>query len=166
MPIRSNTRSAIIAIISVAAVVGGVFVGTTSDALAGSCPADKAGDNTLVDAAKAPAGVTDEVLSMIDLSQEKVALDGRLLRLRRLEIQPGGVVPLHSHGDRPALIYIVKGTVEEYSSRCLVPIVHKPGEAAHESIGLMHWWKNTGSEVAVLLSADLFPTTKEDPKTM
>jgi len=117
-------------------------------------------------ATAASAGVTDNVLTSIDLAKEAVKLNDRMFRLRRLEVQPGGVVPMHSHGDRPALIYIVSGTITEYSSNCTVPVVHKAGEAAMESVGLTHWWKNTGSEVSVLISADLLHTKKEDGQMM
>ena len=44
------------------------------------------------------------VLGSVDLGPEIKGLDGRNLRFRKLVIQPGGVVPWHSHGDRPALI--------------------------------------------------------------
>ena len=50
--------------------------------------------------------------------------------MRRLAIKPGGVVPWHSHDDRPALIYVVVGEITEYASNCAVPIVHKAGEVA------------------------------------
>lgn len=149
-----------------AGIAAGTLLTAAGTAVAGECPAGKAGSHPLADAATAPAGVTDTVLSSIDLSKEAVKLNDRLFRLRRLEVQPGGVVPLHAHDDRPALIYIVSGTITEYSSGCTVPIVHKAGEAAMESIGLMHWWKNTGSEVAVLLSADLLHTESGDDHTM
>jgi hypothetical protein len=49
----------------------------------------------------------------------------------------------------------VTGTVEEYASTCAVPIVHKAGEATPEMRSTSHWWKNTGSEPAILLSADI-----------
>lgn len=144
---------------------GAVMLAATA-ANAGSCPADKIADNPLKDAATMPAGVTDTVLSTIDLSKEAVKLNDRQFRLRRLEVQPGGVVPMHAHSDRPALIYIVSGSITEYSSKCAMPIVHKAGEAAMESVGLTHWWKNTGKEVVVLLSADLFHTEAKDDHVM
>ena len=133
---------------------------------AGECPAGKAGPNALADAGMEPSGVTDNVLSAIDVSQAPVNASERMFRLRRLEVQPGGIVPLHSHEDRPALIYVVSGSITEYNSTCTVGIVHKAGEAAMESIGLMHWWKNTGTEVTVLLSADLLHTPTDDGHTM
>ena len=39
-------------------------------------------------------------------------------------------MPWHSHGDRPAIIYIAEGEIVEYASNCAVPIVHKAGEIA------------------------------------
>ena len=36
-----------------------------------------------------------------------------MMRVRQLEIQPGGIVPWHSHADRPALIYVVSGEIVE-----------------------------------------------------
>jgi len=103
-----------------------------------------------------PKGVTDTVLASVDLSKEKVNLQDHQLRTRKLVIQPGGVVPWHSHEDRPALISVISGTIEEYASNCSVPIVHKAGEVSVEKSGVQHWWKNTGKTPVVLLSSDVF----------
>jgi quercetin dioxygenase-like cupin family protein len=124
-------------------------------ALAGECPADQRGVDATKPSTVAAKDVTDKVLASIDLSKEKVALPDHQLRLRRLEIKPGGIVPWHSHGDRPALIYIIKGEIYEYASNCAVPILHKAGDVAPETSGTAHWWKNTGKETVVLLSADV-----------
>jgi len=110
-----------------------------------------------------PQGTTDTVIGKIDLRQElSVGASNRLLRLRRLALKPGGVVPWHSHGNRPALIYIVEGKITEYASTCAVPILHCAGETALETHATAHWWKNNGHRPAVLLSADLFPTAGEN----
>ena len=131
-------------------------------ALAGTCPADKAGNNPLAGAATAPIGVTEMELAYIDLAKESVSLPQRRLRYRHMEIQPGGVVPLHSHADRPALIMVNQGQIFEYSSKCTVPILHKAGDIARESNGLQHWWKNEGSVVVVLTIADIVNDKKPD----
>jgi quercetin dioxygenase-like cupin family protein len=134
---------------------------------AGQCPANKvvADGNGQKAGATKPKGLTDKVLNRIDLVNEPVMLKEHALRLRRLVIQPGGVVPWHSHTDRPAIIYIISGTITEYRSTCAVPIVHRAGEATAEVKGTSHWWKNTGRKTVVLLSADLFHD-KDDPHTM
>jgi quercetin dioxygenase-like cupin family protein len=124
-----------------------------SPATAASCPT--AGANDLANAPTMPKGVTDDVLSSIDLGGE-IGVAGRQLRTRRLVVQPGGVVPLHSHKDRPALIYTVSGSITEYSSACAAPIEHKAGDISREADGLSHYWVNNGSEPAVLLSSDVF----------
>src|SRR5262245_45047434 len=64
---------------------------------AGSCPADKMGVDVRQADATPAKGVSDNVLTMIELAKEPIAIQGREFRLRRLEIQPGGVVPWHSH---------------------------------------------------------------------
>jgi quercetin dioxygenase-like cupin family protein len=130
------------------------LLGFAGPANAGTCPANQRGDNALPGAATMPKGVTDTVIGAVDLGPE-INVDGRSLRMRKLVLQPGGIVPMHSHADRPALIMTASGTVTEYSSRCKVPIVHRAGEVSQESGGLSHWWKNTGKTVAVLYSSDV-----------
>ena len=131
---------------------------------AGQCPADKVATNDLPGAATAPVGVVDTELSSIDLAKENVMLDQRRLRLRHMTIMPGGVVPLHSHEDRPALIMVNSGEIYEYSSKCAVPILHKAGETAREFMGTKHWWKNTGSQAVNLTIGDIVNDRK--PATM
>ena len=126
-------------------------------ATAGSCPADQRRDGATAANDTPAKDVTDTVLASVDLAHEPVAIPGRMLRLRRLTLAPGGVVPWHSHANRPAIIHVVKGSVTEYASNCAVPIVHHAGESTPELHGVAHWWKNTGATSAELLSADLFP---------
>lgn len=131
------------------------LAGTSAAAIAGQCPAGKTGVDVRAENATPARAVTDTVLASIDVAREPAAIADRSFRLRRLVIAPGGVVPWHSHADRPAIIYVVAGTVTEYASSCSVPIVHKAGESTPELHGTAHWWKNTGRTQAVLLSADL-----------
>jgi quercetin dioxygenase-like cupin family protein len=135
------------------------LAGAATPAFAGECPADQVGANPLSGAATMPKDVTDTVLSTVDLGPE-INVPSRSLRLRKLVLQPGGIVPMHSHVDRPALIMTASGTVTEYRSSCRVPIVHQAGDVAHEAGGISHWWKNTGNTVAVLLSSDVHNDAK------
>jgi len=126
---------------------------------AGLCP--KAGSMTLANAPTMPKGVTDTIIGSVDLANE-IGVQGRMLRTRRLVIQPGGIVPLHSHKDRPALIYTLSGEITEYSSACAVPINHKAGDISREADGLSHYWINHGKVPAVVLSSDVFHSGKAD----
>ena len=133
-------------------------------AQAGTCPADKVAANPLPGAATMPVGVTDTELASIDLATENVKLDQRRLRLRHMTIAPGGIVPMHSHEDRPALIMVNSGEIYEYNSKCTVPILHKSGDIAREFLGTAHWWKNTGKQAVHLTIADIVNDKK--PETM
>jgi quercetin dioxygenase-like cupin family protein len=122
---------------------------------AGECPADKVTTDGQKAGATAHKDVTEKLLGQIDLSKEKIAVAGHHFRMRRLDIKPGGEVAWHSHGERPALIFVVSGSITEYSSHCSVPIVHNAGDLSVEQGGLSHWWKNTSKDAVVLISADI-----------
>ena len=55
-----------------------------------------------------------------------------MLRMRKLVVQPGGIVPWHEHAARPANILVVEGSITEYRSNCKVPIEHKAGDVVAE----------------------------------
>jgi quercetin dioxygenase-like cupin family protein len=124
-------------------------------AMAGDCPSGQEMTNLLANAPTMPKGVTDTVIGAIDLGSE-IGVNGRQLRTRRLVVQPGGIVPMHSHKGRPALIVTVSGQITEHRSSCAVGIVHKAGDISREAEGISHWWVNEGTEPAVLLSSDVF----------
>lgn len=125
-----------------------------SPALAGDCPTGKAGTNPLAGAPTAPKGVTDDVIGSVDLGTE-LKINGYDLRTRKLVVQPGGIVPIHSHVGRPALILTASGAITEYRSSCTVPIEHKAGDVAREADGISHWWRNNGKVPAILYSSDV-----------
>jgi quercetin dioxygenase-like cupin family protein len=138
-------------------------------ALAGECPADKrvADGQGQKNPGHGPKAVTDVVITATDLGNEKVGLKEHMFRARRLVIQPGGIVPWHSHDERPAMIYVVKGEIFEYASNCTVPILHKVGDVAREAKGTSHWWQNTGKGAVELISVDILaPQMKHDEKMM
>lgn len=135
-------------------VVGATAIGAATPAFAGQCPAGQERTNALANHPTAPSMVTDDVIGSVDLGRE-IGVNGRDLRLRRLVVQPGGIVPYHSHQGRPALIITVSGQITEYRSTCGVGIVHQAGEVAREADGIAHYWVNEGNSPAVLLSADV-----------
>lgn len=137
------------AFIAVAAIAGGA-----TPAAAGECPPGQMVTNALPDRATSPKDVTDDLLGSIDLGSE-IGVAGRDLRMRRLVVKPGGVVPFHSHEGRPALIITISGEITEYRTSCAVPITHRAGELSREADGIGHYWVNHGKTDAVLLSADV-----------
>jgi quercetin dioxygenase-like cupin family protein len=133
---------------------GSMLIGVSS-AVAGGCPADKMKADVRQPATHAAKGVTDTVLAAIDLEKEPANIKERQLRFRKLTIEPGGVVPWHSHDDRPAIIYVAEGEIVEYASNCADPIVHKAGDIRPETHGTSHWWQNLGNKTVVLFVGDV-----------
>ena len=140
---------------ALACVITASSVITLSPALAGQCPADQVRQDVREPVTFAAKGVTDTILGAIDLSKEQAQIKDRELRFRKLTIEPGGIVPWHSHGDRPALIYVAQGEIVEYASNCAVPILHKAGEIRAETNPTSHWWKNLGKKTVVLFVGDV-----------
>jgi len=135
------------------AVIGSIAMAST--AIAGECPADKMKANARAMVDYKPIGVSDVTLGSIDLGKQPAHIDGRELRFRKLTIEPGGIVPWHSHDDRPALIFVQQGEIVEYASNCEVPITHKADEIRPETFGTSHWWKNLGKETVILYVGDV-----------
>jgi len=130
-------------------------VATTSTAIAGECPAGKMQPNVRPMVDTKPVGVTDVTLGSINLEKQPANIRDRELRFRKLTIEPGGIVPWHSHGDRPAIIYIAEGEIVEYASNCADPIVHKAGDIRPETSGTAHWWQNLGNKTVILFVGDV-----------
>ena len=144
--------------VALAGIIAG-SVATASSAVAGECPAGKMQANVRPQVEYKPVGVTDVTLGSINLEKQPAAIKDRELRFRKLTIEPGGIVPWHSHDDRPALIYVQQGEIVEYASNCSEPIVHKAGEIRPEVAGTSHWWKNLGKETVILYVGDI----RKDP---
>ena len=145
-----------------ATVCSAVLMGATSIVMAGECPADKIVTGANADHPTEPKGVTDEVLSAIDLTPKGPGFEGYMLRLRKLTIEPGGIVPWHTHDQRAANIMIAEGSISEYSSTCSVPIEHVAGDTVAEyGADLAHWWKNNSDKPVVIIAGDLLPPKME-----
>ena len=54
-------------------------------------------------------GQSEETLRSLDLTGELDSVQGRPLWMRRITLQPGGVLGVHSHVDRPAITYLLQG---------------------------------------------------------
>jgi quercetin dioxygenase-like cupin family protein len=143
-------RQMVLASITAASTLVGV-----SAAVAGSCPSDKVKADATPPVTHAGKGVTDTVLAAIDLETEPAKIKERQLRFRKLTIEPEGIVPWHSHGDRPAIIYIAEGEIVEHASNCSVPIMHKAGDIRPETSETSHWWQNLGNKTVILFVGDV-----------
>ena len=104
---------------------------------------------------KENVGQSQELLGSMELGGEFADVQGRTLRLRRITLQPGGVLGLHNHVDRPAVTYLVQGQMT-YHPEGKPAVVINPGQGAGEGKATTHWAENTGSVPAVWIAADIF----------
>jgi len=101
-------------------------------------------------------GVAVSPPTALDLTQELDGVAGRQLRLRIVTIEPGGVVGVHSHNGRPAVAYVIQGTLTEYREGSSASIEHHEGESWTEGKDTTHWAENKGDGPVVILAVDVF----------
>ncbi|MGF6427339.1 cupin domain-containing protein [Bradyrhizobium elkanii] len=106
------------------------------------------------EAPKDNQGYTTPKTVVIDLGKEIPNLAGWQLRLRVLNIAPGGHIGLHSHKDRPAVVYFHQGTDTVTNEDGKSNTFH-PGDTTAEGVNTVHWHKNTGNDAVVIYTADL-----------
>ena len=100
-------------------------------------------------------GQTDEVLRSLDLSKEFDTTKGRILRMRKITLQPGGAQALHNHVDRPAITYILQGQMT-YHQEGKPAMIANAGEGFAEGRATTHWGESTGAVPAVWIAVDIF----------
>jgi quercetin dioxygenase-like cupin family protein len=99
-------------------------------------------------------GVKIDQFATIDLGPEIDGMQGRELRLRRVTIEPGGIIGEHSHKDRPAVARIVQGTLTEHRAGGYVKD-HPEGNNISVGKDVTHWEENKGSKPTVLIVGDI-----------
>jgi quercetin dioxygenase-like cupin family protein len=99
-------------------------------------------------------GLKADQLQSVDISKDYAGTDGRVLRMRKVVLEPGGVAAIHSHKDRPSITYILSGTVVEH--RDGKATTYSAGQSFPEPTSLNHWLENKGKKPAVWLAIDIF----------
>ena len=125
-------------------------------AWANAIPAQAGSEQT---APKDNKGFTAKVVQAVDLGPEIDGMAGRELRMRTLTIEPGGYIGIHSHKDRPAVVYDLKGIDTVVAQDGTVNTL-TPGQSSTATKGTTHWHRNSGTEPVVLLAVDVFHTGK------
>jgi len=106
------------------------------------------------EAVPATQGVTAELLTTLDLSDEIEGMTGRQLRMRMFTFEPGAVFgPPHDHKGRPGIVYILKGTITDHRDGAATD--YGPGVGWPEDRSTKHWLENRGSLPAVEISVDI-----------
>lgn len=97
-----------------------------------------------------------EAIGLVDLGAEFSAMTGRQFRARVFTIEPGGIVGIHTHDQRPGFAYILSGSIIEHRSDTRGAIQHEAGSISVERSGLSHWWENISDAPVKALIVDIF----------
>ena len=111
------------------------------------------------DAPKDNKGFTVSKTVAVDLSPEIEGMTGRQLRMRVLTIEPGGRIGLHSHKDRPAVVYFLQGKDTIISADGTSKTFHA-GDTSSATKDTTHWHRNDGTDNVVILAVDIFNSAK------
>ena len=111
------------------------------------------------DAPKGNVGFSTIKTQVVELGDEIEGMSGRQLRLRVLKIEPNGHIGIHSHKDRPSVVYFLQGTDTLSSADGSSKTFH-PGDTTAATKDTTHWHKNNGTEPVVLIAVDVFHNKK------
>ncbi len=98
------------------------------------------------------------LLGKIGLGDDFPQMEGRDLRARIIVVQPGGVVGVHQHEQRPGVAYILEGEITEHRSDEDGPLIRRVGDAAFEKGGISHWWQNHTDAPTTAIVVDIVPS--------
>ncbi|MDA1184446.1 MAG: cupin domain-containing protein [Acidobacteria bacterium] len=99
-------------------------------------------------------GQSEEHLRSLDLTGELDSVEGRPLRMRKITLQPGGVIGLHNHADRPAVTFLLQGQMT-YHQDGQPDLVANEGDGFAEGRSTTHWGESTGTVPAVWVAVDI-----------
>jgi len=92
-------------------------------------------------------------LDTINLGPEIQGMAGRQFRMRLITVEPGGVLGVHDHKDRPAIDYVIQGALSDH--RDTEAKEYGPGTSIFETKETVHCVENKGPGLAVVVSADI-----------
>lgn len=102
-------------------------------------------------------GLSVELLAELpaDTMQATIGLEGYTLRMRAVEIAPGGQIAEHSHKDRPGIVTIVQGEWVEGQPSGENTFVAQGYGSFPENENTVHWIYNRTEEPSTALVCDI-----------
>ncbi len=120
-----------------------------TDAHVRSCPPERTQANARSEGFGPTSGIAAEDIAFTPLASDPA----RAVRLRRIVVQPGGVIAWHDHVAIQGMALLVSGEMVELRNSCLDPIPYRAGDVAIEDAATAHSWRNeSGAEAVVLVS--------------
>ncbi len=100
-----------------------------------------------------PKGFNVKELGTIPLGPEIEGMQGRVLRMSYVTVEPGAAMPAHPHKDRPEIIYVVQGKITE--TRNGVTAEHGPGAVLLMTKEITHSLENRSNAPAVYMASPI-----------
>jgi quercetin dioxygenase-like cupin family protein len=100
-----------------------------------------------------PKGFNVKELGTIQLGSEIDGMQGRVLRMSYVTVEPGAAMPAHPHKDRPEIIYVVQGKITE--TRNGVTAEHGPGAVLLMTKDITHALENRSNAPAVYMASPI-----------
>jgi len=113
------------------------------------CPANRVQAGARAEGFGAQSGVVGEDIALTPLASDPT----KAVRLRRLTVQPGGVIAWHDHSAVQGMALVVSGQATERRNSCLDEMIYRAGDVALEDATTAHSWRNDGDVPAVILVA-------------
>ncbi len=102
------------------------------------------------------SGITIDSMDILPLAEQIPAMEGYVLRVRQITLEPGAIVAHHSHEQRPIAVYLISGSFTEVPDAG-EQIAHGAGTYWFEDASMRHWGGNMGDVPTVLIAVDLVP---------
>jgi len=106
-------------------------------------------------------GLTVETLGKIseESLRAQTGLDGRILLLRAITIEPGGQIAKHSHENIPGLVKVITGEWTEGRENGEVIFDSNTQNAIIEDKDTVNWFYNRGDKPATAIVCDIKPAS-------
>ncbi len=111
------------------------------------CPKDRVQTGARSEGFGPTSGLSASDVTLVPLAHDAT----RVIRLRRLVVQPGGVIAWHDHKAIQGFAVVQSGEMVELRGDCLDPIPYRAGDVAREDADTVHGWRNEGRVEAVIL---------------
>ena len=109
-------------------------------------------------------GVGVVTLGVVDADSmsRQLGLDGYIMQLREITVEPGGAIAKHDHGKRPGLVWTRSGSWIEgrANGEKEYPAGKGEGSTLVEDADTEHWFFNDAAEPARVLVCDIVPAPK------
>lgn len=128
-------------------VAAGILAGTAGTLMATTAPPTE------------HAGLSVALLGQVEpmSMEQQIGLKGQVLRLRTVDIEPGGQIAKHDHATRPGVVKVIRGSVVEGRPAGEKTFDAESPEIVVEDADTEHWFWNRGDAPATLLVCDIAP---------